>query len=122
MTIMIVEDHPGMRAMIREVALLALPGSPTIVECGSGEEAVARYATCQPDCVLMDFQLGQMNGLEATRLICDLDRQAFVVLVTSYDAPGLRSQSERLPLQGLVSKDDLAALTPILQTLPTQID
>ena len=68
MNILIVEDSAPMRRMIHSlVAPLAL----NIFECSDGGEALAVYQAHQPDWVLMDLRLGQVDGITATQRICD---------------------------------------------------
>jgi DNA-binding NarL/FixJ family response regulator len=114
---MIVDDHEDMRRVLRNIIALSYSDAVQMIECTSGEEAVHQYGECKPDCVLMDVELQQMNGFEATRQIYDEDALAKVIIVTSYDSPTIRSKADQLPVQGFVSKDNLAAITPILQTI-----
>lgn len=117
MKIMIVDDHADMRRMLKTMLGVALTESFEIIECESGEEAVKEYPRQNPDCVLMDFEMHQMNGFQATKLIIDHDQKAQIIIVTGYDTPSMRRKADKLPIQGFVSKENLAELTPILQTL-----
>jgi len=122
MNIMIVEDHSDMRRLLKNIVTLSLSETVVFTECESGEEAVDTYLEQRPDCVLMDFRLGAMNGLEATEQIILQDAGAHVILVTSHDSPSLRSRTEGSPLKAFISKDDLSKLIPLLQTLTSQTD
>lgn len=114
---MIVEDHVDMRRMLNNMVASCFTESVEIIECESGEEAVEQYMLTKPNCVLMDFQLTKMNGLEATKLIFERDSQATIIFVTSYDSPSLRKKAEDLCILGFISKNNLSALTQLLQTL-----
>ena len=46
------------------------PGLTCVGEAGTGREAVEVARREQPDVVLMDVRMPQMNGIEATRQIC----------------------------------------------------
>ena len=64
--ILLVEDN----VINREVALALLDGSSLVVDTAeNGREAVAMVRSTTYDLVLMDIQMPEMNGLEATRLI-----------------------------------------------------
>ena len=69
MKLLIVEDNPQMRQLIGSVvADLA----EAIVECYDGEDAVAAYAAknfSSDDRVLMDLQMPDVDGIEATKQI-----------------------------------------------------
>lgn len=80
-TVLIVDDEPHIRRYIG--LILQKMGSPTIVEAGNGEEAVALYAQHRPDLVLMDVNMPIMDGLEALEQICKQDPDALVVMLTS---------------------------------------
>jgi two-component system, NarL family, sensor histidine kinase EvgS len=64
--VLVVEDHPGNRALIRE-QLLELGVQPTLVE--SGADAIAAVNAETFDLVLMDCHMPGMNGYEATQRI-----------------------------------------------------
>jgi CheY-like chemotaxis protein len=87
MKLLIVEDNPQMRRMIRAVvADLA----EAITECDDGDEAVAAYAAqrlTNDDRVLMDLQMPRVGGLEATRLIRDAFPDARIIILASTISP-----------------------------------
>ena len=66
--ILVAEDHPLFRKGM--VSLLSsVPEFEVVGEAATGEEAVVRAAQLQPDVILMDLQMPQVNGIEATRRI-----------------------------------------------------
>lgn len=117
MKIMIVDDHNDMRKMIKQVISMSNLSALEVVECVSGEEAVSTYARTHPDCVLMDFQLGAMNGLEATEIIYQNDANAHVIVLTGYDSSQVRQKAQNLGVYGFITKDMLTDITPLLQAL-----
>lgn len=114
---MIVDDHEGMRRVLKSILTRAISEPFHLIECESGEQAVTEYTAQLPDCVLMDFELNAMNGLEATKIIIEKDINAKIIIVTGYDSAVLRRKAEDLNVQGLVSKEHLSELTPILQNI-----
>jgi DNA-binding NarL/FixJ family response regulator len=66
--IMVVDDHPifreGLRGLLEKEAGMELAG-----EAGNGLEAVEKAAQLKPDVIIMDLNLPDMNGIEATRRI-----------------------------------------------------
>jgi DNA-binding NarL/FixJ family response regulator len=82
--VMIVDDHPIMRDGLRRL-LETEPDIKVIAETGTGEQALVMVKEFQPDVVLLDINLPNLNGLQVTsRLKADHSRVA-VVLLTAYD-------------------------------------
>jgi DNA-binding NarL/FixJ family response regulator len=75
--ILIAEDHPLFRKGVISL-LSSVPEFEVIGEAKTGEEAVVRAADLQPDVVLMDLQMPEVNGIEATRRILQESPRAFV--------------------------------------------
>ena len=111
MNVMIVDDHAGVRNMIRQ--LLAAPGD-RFVECASGEAAVQTAREFKPDYVTMDVRLPDLGGLEAARAIRAIHPPSRVIIVTSYDQPFLRQTASEVGAIAYVLKDDLAELRSVL--------
>jgi DNA-binding NarL/FixJ family response regulator len=119
MKIMIVEDHPGMRRMLRNMVSYTFASDVEFIEFSSGEHAVEQYVNYQPDCVLMDIELPEMNGFEAVEKIYSQDSRAFIVVVTSHDTASFRKRAMELPVKGFVVKENLHEICSILETIPT---
>lgn len=81
--VLIADDNVRARVGLR--ALLSLwPEIAIVDEAGDGWEAVQRVQDLQPDVVLMDVRMPQMDGLEATRLIKAHWPQVRIVIVSMY--------------------------------------
>ena len=91
--VLIVDDQPVVRAGLK--AMLNVEGITVVGECRSGEESVAASRELQPDVVLMDVNMPDMNGLEATRLIKGESPGSAVIIVTGVESKDyLRSAIE----------------------------
>lgn len=82
--ILIVDDHTILRAGIR--ALLELyPDMRVVGEAGDGETALLRCRELQPDVVLMDIAMPDMNGLAATRQLAEISPHSRVLILTQHE-------------------------------------
>jgi DNA-binding NarL/FixJ family response regulator len=81
--ILVADDHEVVRAGL--IALLRThPDMIVVGEAETREQAVERHRTLRPDVTLMDLQMPGGGGLRATMEICAHDRNARVIVVTTY--------------------------------------
>jgi len=81
--ILAVDDHP----LFREGIAAILDGQPDmslVGEASDGREAIRQFRAHSPDVVLMDLQMPEMNGLDATITICGEDPGARIIVLTTY--------------------------------------
>jgi CheY-like chemotaxis protein len=112
--ILIVDDNAPVR---RLVASIVGPLAESIQECSSGEEAVAAYGSTRHDIVLMDIRMKEMDGIEATRRICQADPNAKIVILTDYDDTELRRAAAAAGTVHYALKDNLPDLVRLIETL-----
>jgi len=116
-TIMLVEDHEQVRVALRDWLLLALPDC-RIIEAITGEEAVAIASRQQPTLVLMDLDLPQMNGIEATRQIKTILPKTQVVVLTIFEDEIYRRDASAAGAAAFVPKRKMQTeLVPTLTAL-----
>ena len=81
--ILAVDDHPLIRTGI---ATLVGPESDMklVGESSNGREAIAKFRECLPDVTLMDLQMPDMNGIDATIAIRHEFPAAKIIVLTTY--------------------------------------
>ena len=81
--ILAVDDHPvfreGIAAFLTDQADMALVG-----EASNGREAIEQFRTHRPDVTLMDLQMPELNGVDATIAIRNEFPQARIIVLTTY--------------------------------------
>jgi len=79
--ILLADDHPLFRDGLK--ALLASVGDAEVVgEAASGTEVVERTLELQPDVVVMDLHMPELNGIDATRRIVETSPHVGVLVLT----------------------------------------
>lgn len=102
--ILLVDDHPMMRHGIRQ--MLELEDDFLIVgEASQGEEALSLIEPLQPDLVLLDNNMPQMNGIETLRRLRAMHYTGKVLLFTVSDAEDDIRDALRLDADGYLLKD-----------------
>ena len=81
-TVLIADDHPMVREGLR--SMLNAPDLTVIGEAGSGQEAVAQTNALNPDVVLMDIRMPDMDGIAALQAIKEARLPSRGIMVTTY--------------------------------------
>jgi two-component system invasion response regulator UvrY len=108
--VLIVDDQAPFRAAARAV-IARVQGFDLAAEATSGEEAVEVARALRPHLVLMDINMGAMDGLEATRLITDELPDTMVVLVSTYQIDDMPPSARQCGAAAYLNKDELSPRT-----------
>ena len=81
--VLLVDDHDLFRNGLRN--LLEEQGVQVVGEAGGGQEAIRSVRELAPDVVVMDLNMPQMGGVEATRQITSIAPLTRVVVLTISD-------------------------------------
>ncbi|MXX35412.1 MAG: response regulator transcription factor [Gemmatimonadales bacterium] len=113
-TVLLVDDHAVVRAGLR--GLLEASGWAEVVGvASSGEEAVKKTRSLEPDVVVMDLAMPGMDGVQATRRIAALDLGTKVLVLTIHDEDGFLVPAMEAGAAGFLNKS--AADTDLLGAL-----
>ena len=83
--VLIVDDHPLFRDGIRERLESGGSAIEVVGEAGNGAQARGLVAALQPDVVLMDISMPDVNGIEATKLIHADHPDVAIIILSVYD-------------------------------------
>jgi two-component system, cell cycle response regulator DivK len=116
-TLLVVDDEPWNRDLVRMV--VEESGLPvSVLESGTGEEALALATTARPSLILMDLKLPGLDGWEATRRLKTGATTADIpiIAVSAQAMAGDRERALAAGCDGYLSKPvDVQQLTALLQ-------
>ena len=102
---------------MRELLRMMLADAAIVIrECEDGAGAFDAYATLQPDWVLIDADMTDVDGIAVTGQLIAAFPDARIIIVTNYDEPELRQAAFQAGARRYVLKEDLLSLLDILAT------
>jgi DNA-binding NarL/FixJ family response regulator len=102
--VLIADDQALVRGGFRMI-LEAKEDMEVVGEAGDGAEAVALVEQLEPDVVLMDVRMPDVDGIEATRRIVASGSGARIVILTTYDVDEYVFSAVRAGASGFLLKD-----------------
>jgi two-component system chemotaxis response regulator CheY len=107
--ILVVDDNPSVRRYLRTV-LEQHDDWRVCDEARNGQEAVDRFRQIRPDVVVLDFQMPEMNGLEAARIIAQLSPKTPILMVTLHLSKQLAEEARKVGIRGACAKTDIGSV------------
>ena len=83
-TILIVDDHPLFRKGVIQL-IQAAPEFKFVGEAASGKEGIQRAQRLQPDMILLDLNMKDMNGIEVLKTLKDEGLDSRIIMLTVSD-------------------------------------
>ena len=99
-SILICDDETG----VRESLKLILERDYTLNYVHHGKEAVDYLKKNEPDLVIMDIKMPQMNGLDALKQIRRVRRRVPILMITGYESSDVAAQAIRLGANDYLTK------------------
>jgi DNA-binding NarL/FixJ family response regulator len=115
--ILIVDDHPLVRKGL--LALLSsMPEFSVVGEAANGREAITQAAELQPDIILMDLDMPELNGIDATRQITRSSPHIGILVLTMLEDDAsvfaaMRAGARGYLLKGSDQTDVLRAISAV---------
>ncbi|HEY7016918.1 MAG TPA: response regulator transcription factor [Gaiellaceae bacterium] len=103
--VLVVDDHPSFRRCAH--TLLTAEGFEVVGEAEDGVTAVALAAELEPDFVLLDIQLPDLDGFEVASRLLEREPGLQIVLVSSRDEAAYGARIEASGARGFLSKVDI---------------
>jgi two-component system response regulator NreC len=112
--ILLADDHTILRAGLK-MMLNAQPDMEVIGEAQDGRQAIHEAQKLQPDIILMDITMPDMNGIEATKQIKKTQPEIKVLILTMHEHDEYIFQALRAGASGYILKE--AADTELITAL-----
>jgi DNA-binding NarL/FixJ family response regulator len=105
-TVLIVDDHASFRAAAR--ALLLAGGFNVVGEAEDGAAALEAVADLQPEIVLLDVQLPDIDGFAVAERLATNGAPPTIVLTSSRDVTSFRRRLAANPAWSFIPKNELS--------------
>ena len=114
--ILVADDSPAIRRCLR--GLLDHHADWHVCdEVSNGKEAVERFQQAKPDLIVIDFQMPEMNGLDAARRIVDLSPKTPILMVTIHLSKQLSEEARKVGIRGACAKGDISGVVDAVGAL-----
>jgi DNA-binding NarL/FixJ family response regulator len=105
--ILIVDDHEVFRRGVRGV-LEEQPGWQVVGEAANGRQAAEMARELQPDVVVLDISMPELNGLDAIRTILSASPRSEILILTLHDSEQLAEEVLKAGARAYILKSDAA--------------
>lgn len=113
----LVVDDDNLVAMSLKTILEADGGIDVVGLGNDGKDAVRLYKECGPDVLLMDIQMKDMSGLEASELIIGEDKEAKILLLTTFSDNEYIVKALNIGTKGYILKQDFESIIPSVKAV-----
>jgi DNA-binding NarL/FixJ family response regulator len=86
----------------------------------NGREAVERFRDAKPDLIVIDFQMPEMNGLDAARHIVNLSPKTPILMVTIHLSRQLSEEARKVGIRGACAKGNINCVVDAVGALLRQ--
>ncbi|MGN0438022.1 MAG: response regulator [Lachnospiraceae bacterium] len=116
MKIIIIDDDQLVALSLKTI-LEAKENIQVIAQGNNGKDAIALYREHQPDILLMDIRMEEMNGLEAATAIISEFPDAKILLLTTFSDDEYIVKAIRIGAKGYILKQDFESIAPAINAV-----
>ena len=116
MNLIIIDDDPFVTGALK-ILLEANPNITVLASGSNGKEAISLYHRHQPDILLMDIRMEEMDGLTASEQILQEYPDAKILLLTTFSDDEYIIKALLLGAKGYLLKQDYATIVPALEAV-----
>jgi CheY-like chemotaxis protein len=122
-TVLVVDDQPDLRLLVRMLITAANNGLHCASEAGSGEEAVRWFDDNRdevdrlPTVIVLDQMMPGMTGIETARRILARKPDQRIILFSAYIDDELRLLAKAVGIKACVDKRDFDLVVPTVRTV-----
>ncbi len=102
-TVLIAEDNVVNMKMAKAMLKFIVPDA-TIIEAKNGKECFTLFKSTKPDIILMDIQMPEMNGYDATNAIREIDSAIPIIALTAGSISGEREKCIAAGMSDYIAK------------------
>ncbi|MFS8837623.1 response regulator [Synechococcus sp. R6-5] len=114
--VLIADDHPLFRLGLKFA--LQAQGFEVVAEAETGSQAVHHCRSCPIDVAILDVRMPDGDGIAACQQITELGLPVVVVMMTTFQEPGLIEAARRAGAKGYLSKEtDPAELARVIRQI-----
>jgi len=115
MKLILVDDDKLVRLSLQKI--LESDGFQILGTAEDGSEALALYEKFSPDVVLLDIRMKNVNGIEAAKNILEFDKNAKILLLTTFEDDEYISEALKIGVKGYLLKQDYESITPAINAI-----
>jgi DNA-binding NarL/FixJ family response regulator len=114
--ILVVDDNPSVRRYLRAV-LEQQNAWRVCAEARTGAEALKKVTENQPDLILLDYQMPDLNGVDVARQISELFPKIPILMVTLHLSKQLAEAARLAGVRGACAKQDIGSVVEAVEVL-----
>lgn len=115
MRVVIIDDDSLVTLSLKTI--LEQNGIDVVAVENNGSRGLKIYQQHQPDIVLMDIRMNNIDGIEVSKQIIEYDKNAKILLLTTFKDDEYISQALEIGVKGYLLKQDYQNLAPALNAI-----
>ena len=108
--VLVVDDHADVRFLVRAILDDAGPELEFAGEAPGARAAVEALERLEPDVVVLDARMPEIDGFEAARMLLERRPQIPILLCSAIVDDEIRAQARAAGIAACLSKDDFEAI------------